>query len=268
VTVPFLVRLSVACLAGLVLMGAAPTPERLERINPNAGGRAGCAAETGVTCYFVNSPVRLKASPIRLEGRKLTFYATARRLEFVDGQQRKWVAPKGTLTDGASIPALFIPLVGNPRTTEFLNAATVHDAYCGVGNEAGSRFHRDTWQNVHRMFYDTLIVGGTSQAKAQMMFAAVWLGGPRWRLGERRETGLAQTHSKADLLSAMRATQFFIEQQNPTLDDLIQFLKGREGLMVSANTQGFGEGFSGGQGLVGAATAAGAGVGGGKGTSP
>lgn len=139
-----------------------------------------CERRANGKCTFLNAPVALSGKPIRLKKRPLPFYRTTRPLEFVDARPRRWVAPKATLTDGASIPDIFVPLIGNPRSRQFIDAATLHDAYCGVGNESLPQYHADTWQNVHHMLYDALRVGGTPAKKAKIMYAAVYLAGPRW----------------------------------------------------------------------------------------
>ena len=126
--------------------------------------------------------------------RKADFYPTANELKFVDSEKHPWIAPKGTLTDGASIPPVFVSVIGSPTSQEFVNAAAIHDAYCGIGNEKLPQYHTETWQNVHRMFYDALRVGGTSPKKAKIMFAAVYLGGPRWHAQRRVDT--AARHSE------------------------------------------------------------------------
>ena len=186
-----------------------------------------CLTAASAICFFTNSPVRLAPEGVRLASRSATFYPTAQRLEFVDGARRKWVADTRTLTDGASIPPIFIPIVGDPRSPEFTNAAAVHDAYCGIGNEGGPAYHADTWQNVHRMFYDTLVVGGTPEIKAKVMDAAVWLGGPRWGVLE----GSVATVPDKFKIEAMRGTKGFIEANNPSIPRLITYLHWREGVM-------------------------------------
>jgi hypothetical protein len=139
-----------------------------------------CNGRSSGNCNFINSPVKLASKVIELPGRDFPFSLTSEKLTFVDANRRQWVAPVGTLTDGASIPAMFVEVIGDPRSKEFINAATVHDAYCATGNEKGSTFQTATWQDVHRMFYDGLRVGGTPAIKAKTMYAAVYLGGPRW----------------------------------------------------------------------------------------
>jgi len=139
-----------------------------------------CGGPGQPTCQFFFGPYLLTNRPVQLPRRELDFYPLARRLGFVDSGNGRWVAPEGTLTDGASIPRIFISIMGNPRSKEFANAAALHDAYCGVGNEDLAEHHSRDWQATHRMFYDGLRVGGTDEIRAKIMFAAVWLGGPRW----------------------------------------------------------------------------------------
>ena len=122
---------------------------------------------------------------------------------------------------------LFVPLVGNPRTREFANASALHDAYCGVGNEDGANWHNGTWQSVHRMFYDTLVVSGTHEIKAKIMFAAVWLGGPRWYATGRPDARLALLPDRKKV-EAMQSTISFIKVKKPTIARLIKYLEWKE----------------------------------------
>ena len=148
-------RMSLAAFLPLLALGACVSPEgRLQGGAQIAASTADCA---GAACYFRNSPVALQPKPVTIPGRPYEFYPTARELAFIDGGGRDWVAPTATLTDGASIPPVFVPIVGSPRTREFANAAALHDAWCGIGNEDGANYHKATWQEVHRMFYDTLV---------------------------------------------------------------------------------------------------------------
>jgi len=213
-----------------------------------------CEAKATPICAFFNAPLVLLTSPIRVFLRSETFYPTAKDLRFVDSKKQAWVAPKGTLTDGASIPPLFVPLVGAPRSQEFVNAAAIHDAYCGAGNNKLAQYHSDTWQNVHRMFYDALRVGGTPPAKAKIMFAAVYLGGPRWKPSKQRQrvarsstaiqfstkslaeplrsrsgTSLQRRGiSDKQLLAEMKDAIIFINTEKPSIATLERYLIKRE----------------------------------------
>ncbi|MDQ7070816.1 MAG: DUF1353 domain-containing protein [Rhodobacterales bacterium] len=213
-----------------------------------------CQGSARPNCAFFNGPVQLQQTGIKLASRKATFFQTASQLDFVDARANRWIAPKDTLTDGASIPDIFVSLIGNPTSPEFINASTIHDAYCGIGNENGARYHTDTWQNVHRMFYDALRVGGTTPIKAKIMFSAVYLGGPRWAskisvpptamafqggpvhranaASAMRSLGRVPTSTMVDQLKAAIS---FINKTNPTLAQLEIFLIKSEARALAEN---------------------------------
>ncbi len=174
-------------------------------------------------CRFNNAPVKLAPEKIKLEGRAYDFQRLIARLDFIDAGGLDWQAPEKSLTDGASIPEIFVPLIGFPNEPKFANASALHDAYCGIGNEAGSVYHSRTWQEVHRLFYDALVASGTPDVKAKIMFAAVWLGGPRWNTQGKPETlldGVPDAAKKEALVEAMA----FIEHEKPDMKELIEFL--------------------------------------------
>lgn len=93
-------------------------------------------------------------------------------IRFKDSKQLVWEAAAGLVTDGASIPGIFQPLVGKPFEQTFLRAAVIHDHYC-------DKYVR-TWRRTHAMFYEALLAGGVDQAKAKAMYLAVLVGGPKW----------------------------------------------------------------------------------------
>ncbi|WP_238365818.1 DUF1353 domain-containing protein [Mesobacterium pallidum] len=164
-----------------ILSLAACTDAGLPATSPLADAtRAFCQGVFDPVCRFFNAPVQLAPERIELAGRAYPFFPVSRPLTFVDARNYRWVAPEGTLTDGASIPPAFVSVVGQPTSPEFRAAAALHDAICGVGNEALPGFHSSTWEDAHRMFYEALRVGGTDERRAKVMFAAVYLGGPRW----------------------------------------------------------------------------------------
>lgn len=89
----------------------------------------------------------------------------------VDG--RLIVVPKGFVTDGASVPPVFWPLVSHPLAPSSLRAAILHDYQCRerVGD---SRI-------VHRTFHQALRADGCAPIRAWLMWLAVRLFGPRFR---------------------------------------------------------------------------------------
>jgi hypothetical protein len=144
-----------------------------------------CSGAASAFCAFVNAPLRLAAQVVELPRRPYPFRPLAQELTFVDRQERFWIAPEGILTDGASIPPAFVKVVGQPNNPAFAKAAAIHDSYCGVGNEGTPYFHTRPWRDTHRMFYEALRVGGTPEKTAKTMFAAVYMGGPRWLVTRR-----------------------------------------------------------------------------------
>ncbi|MCJ7871861.1 DUF1353 domain-containing protein [Phaeobacter sp. J2-8] len=139
-----------------------------------------CGGPGTPECRFFDGPFLLADTSVRLPTREVEFFPLARPLGFVDGGASNWRAEPGTLTDGASIPPIFVNMIGDPRSRQFAQAAAMHDAYCGIGNDALPTYHSRDWRETHRMFYDGLRVGGTAEIRAKVMYAAVYLGGPRW----------------------------------------------------------------------------------------
>lgn len=210
-------------LSGCVLI---PTDETgLDLAGRNALKENPCAGVSAPVCLFINSPVLLGSQIFTVPDREAQFFKTQGSLEFVDNQKRQWIAPARTLTDGASIPKVFIPVIGDPRSPEFLNAATLHDAYCGIGNEDLDTYQSRRWQDTHRMFFDTLVVAGTNDKKAKVMFAAVYIAGPRWHQ-PRRSMAQFSDATKVDMLED---TIEFIEDNDPGLNALQDYLDWLEG---------------------------------------
>jgi len=95
-------------------------------------------------------------------------------LSYVDLEQKVWLAPAGSIVDGASIPQPFWSILGGPFEGEFRNASVVHDVACVERTEPPS--------DVHRMFYFACRCGGVSEKKAKAMYYAVARFGPQWKL--------------------------------------------------------------------------------------
>jgi len=95
-----------------------------------------------------------------------------KRYKFTGPDGVQWPVPKGAVTDGASIPRIFWPIVGGPFEGKYRNAAVVHDYYC-------SQRVRQA-QAVHKMFYDAMIASDVKMRDAKILYFAVRLGGPKW----------------------------------------------------------------------------------------
>ena len=92
--------------------------------------------------------------------------------EYVDPDSTSWLVPKNTVVDGASIPRFFWRVIGSPFVGNYREASVVHDYYCEIRTRP--------WKKVHKMFYFASLTGGVSEVKAKVMYAAVYVGGPRW----------------------------------------------------------------------------------------
>ena len=91
---------------------------------------------------------------------------------YVDADGVEWVAPRGSVVNGASIPRFFWRIIGGPLEGPYRKASVIHDVYC----ETQSR----PWRDVHRMFYRACRCEGSGWLRATVMYWAVRLFGPKW----------------------------------------------------------------------------------------
>jgi len=125
---------------------------------------------------------------------------------YVDPKGVKWVAPKGSVVDGASIPQIFwsVP-VGSPFVGDYRRASVLHDVAC----DRKTKPHKQ----VHRMFYDAMICDGVDQVKAMTMFMAVRMFGPKW--------GVPKPRAKAVRTFSAAPAGISIDQLEKTMDKLL-----------------------------------------------
>lgn len=173
--------------------------------------------------------------PVPLKAAQKGFISD-KRFSFTDSKGKIWVAPVGTKTDCASIPQVALSFIGDPCDLAYRNAALVHDAYCAEDNKGGSSYHQASWKDVHRMFYEACRAGGTPEIKAKVMFAAVWMFGPRdWAFTKTPNPGAMSNESREELeirlmdvaavSDSLKQQQFeeladFIEKENPDLNEI------------------------------------------------
>ena len=93
-------------------------------------------------------------------------------LSFKDSKGVIWTAPKGSIIDGASIPRFFWRVIGAPLSGIYRRASVLHDVYCA----SKSRPHKQ----VHKMFYEAMLVDDVPKIKAKTMYRAVRMFGPKW----------------------------------------------------------------------------------------
>lgn len=82
------------------------------------------------------------------------------------------VMPVGWVTDGASIPRLFWRIIGHPFEGMFLRPAGIHDVRCEL--------RISSWRETHDELREHLVAEGVERWRADAMWAAVMIGGPKW----------------------------------------------------------------------------------------
>jgi hypothetical protein len=109
------------------------------------------------------------------DGRKMKL---TQEFSYIDPVKKIWVSPKDSVVDGASIPQAFWSVIGGPFSGKYRRASVVHDTECDRNKLVGE----ETWQAVHKMFYQACRCGGVSKTKAKVMYWAVYHFGPRWEV--------------------------------------------------------------------------------------
>ncbi|MES2756697.1 MAG: DUF1353 domain-containing protein [Pseudomonadota bacterium] len=87
---------------------------------------------------------------------------------YTDPRGRRWDAPKGSITNGASIPRTLWSSVGSPYTGNYRRAAIVHDI--ALKTMGVLRDDADT------MFYFACMAGGCPLMEGKLMYAGVRIG--------------------------------------------------------------------------------------------
>lgn len=85
-----------------------------------------------------------------------------------DPENRRWLAPKDSVINGASIPRPLWATVGSPYTDDSRRASIVHDVACN-----DKKINR---KDADRMFYFACLAGGCSESQAKILYAGVRVG--------------------------------------------------------------------------------------------
>src|SRR5450432_9135 len=93
------------------------------------------------------------------DGRSMTLL---RELRYTDPKGIVWVAPAGSVVDGASIPRSLWSFMGGPFEGKYRNASVLHD----VSYDEKQRLPQDC----DRMFYDAMRCSGVGAVEAKTMY--------------------------------------------------------------------------------------------------
>ncbi len=187
--------------------------------------RTGLLLTIVVTCL---GTVAVSADQARFSGKvavelldEIEFAHKLRLLDdfaFTDASGKVWLARKGGILDGESVPRQLHSMGGLPFLSEYRKAAVVHDYFCRVRSEP--------WRQVHRMFYHASVVGGLSENEAKALYAVVYAGGWRWE--QSGSSCYRSCHAAAASLAwkpaatpaEVQPVLQWIEQNGPTLDEI------------------------------------------------
>ena len=109
------------------------------------------------------------------DGRTMTLLT---ELRYTDPKGNVWVAPIGSVVDGASIPRYLWSIMGGPFEGRYRNASVLHDVAYGD--------KKRPWQDCDRMFYYAMRCSGVSAVEAKTMFYALYKFGHHWKFPIKR----------------------------------------------------------------------------------
>ena len=87
---------------------------------------------------------------------------------YTDPKGKKWLAPKWSVINGASIPRPLWSTVGSPYTDDYRRASIVHDVACDDPNVRR--------KDADEMFYEASLAGGCSHFQAKLLYVGVRIG--------------------------------------------------------------------------------------------
>ncbi len=140
-------------------------------------------------------------------------------LRYTDPDGVVWVAPKGSIVNGASIPRPFWSIIGGPFEGKYRNASVLHDvAYAQQTRSAAQ---------ADRMFYNAMRCSGVGIVEAKTMYYALYRHGRHWKHRIRRATparpqDLAPAAERATAVDTqeVNAIQNWIAHNDPNIDQI------------------------------------------------
>src|SRR5881398_2226362 len=104
------------------------------------------------------------------DGRTMTLLS---ELRYTDPEGVVWIAPAGSVIDGASIPRALWSFMGGPFEGKYRNASVLHDVAYDQKNKPPPE--------VDRMFYNAMRCSGVGPVEAKTMYYALLRFGWHWK---------------------------------------------------------------------------------------
>jgi hypothetical protein len=141
---------------------------------------------------------------------------------FQDARGRTWIAERGAVLDGRSLPLVFRDAFGLPFEGQYRKTSVLYDHYCRAMSEP--------WRDVHRMFYYAAVAEGVEDNEAKLMYMALYAGGLRWEM--KGSSCFRGCHASAASLTwkpeiqelDLKPAAAWIRQTSPQLDAIDQHL--------------------------------------------
>ena len=121
--------------------------------------------------YYSGSPV----TRWNADGRSMTLL---REFRYIDPKGVVWVAPAGSVVDGASIPRSLWSFMGGPFEGRYRNASVLHDVAYTIQNRPPAE--------CDRMFYNAMRCSGVGALEAKTMYYALLRFGRHWKFSVKR----------------------------------------------------------------------------------
>src|ERR1043166_1667180 len=154
---------------GFMAVFAACASDKEEPAQVSASERAASGAAKGGQC---NGEAVTKWNR---DGRTMTLLT---ELRYTDPNGEVWVAPIGSVVDGASIPRYLWSIMGGPFEGKYRNPSVLHDVAYGA--------KKRPWQDCDRMFYYAMRCSGVSATEAKTMYYTLFKFGHHWKFPIKR----------------------------------------------------------------------------------
>src|SRR4029077_5508485 len=155
------------------------------------------------------------------DGRNMTLIS---ELRYTDPNGMVWIAPAGSVVDGASIPRSLWSIMGGPFEGKYRNASILHDVAYDE--------HNRPWQDCDRMFYNAMRCKRVNSVEAKTMYYALHKFGRHWKVSIKKAkrvkpSELAAQKSKAKIPRALpvneseiKETRDWILNADPSLEEI------------------------------------------------